>query len=99
MRCKSCGMEFAVHTRLPNGVYRCPNPDCPSPYISEQGELSNAKLAVIFLFIMGTILCCFVFWNLLTHSSTKESVPDRSSPATFAYYENTAQADTNKYIY
>ena len=67
MTCPVCGTEFNVNTKLKNGVYRCPNPNCTAPYITEKREPSNLTLAVIFLLIAVAIFFGFAFYAIGFH--------------------------------
>lgn len=93
MKCKSCGTEFTVHTRLPDGVYRCPNPNCTAPYITEKREPSNATLVLLFILIAGVIFIGLFLYSTVSKSSATEATTARPAPATFAYYETITQAD------
>ncbi len=99
MTCPVCGTEFNVNTKLKNGVYRCPNPNCTAPYITEKREPSNFALAVIFLLIAVVIFFGFAFLNTVknsyiapdtTASSSSSAYSEKSGytpPATFNYDE------------
>lgn len=94
MTCPVCGTEFNVNTKLKNGVYRCPNPNCTAPYITEKREPSNATLVLLFILIAGVIFIGLFLHSTVSKSSATEATTTRPAPATFAYYKAITQADT-----